>query len=478
MLFSEPTFLFWFLPLLLVIYYASPTVCRNTVLTLASLLFYAWGEYKFVFLIIASIVFNYGIGLWIEHARAVRRSGIALAVGVVGNLAVLGFFKYANFFMENLNLVLQNFSRPLLEVGTVPLPIGISFFTFHAMSYLIDVYRNETPVQRQLMRLTLYLLLFPQLIAGPIVRYHDVALQLLHRQSSWEKFASGVSRFILGLGKKMMLANAVAWPADEVFALPVEQLTSSLAWLGVSCYMLQIYLDFSAYSDMAIGLARMFGFEFLENFRYPYISRSITEFWRRWHISLSNWYRDYLYIPLGGNRLGPVRTYANLVLVFFLCGLWHGASWTFVVWGLLHGIFLILERTPRLRFARVRVPLLQHLYVLAVVAVGWIFFRADTLAHGLGVLWAMVGLGSGSDVVRPLALYWNSEVAAAMIIGGLVSTPIVPWSMQRFEQLLASHMGARTVLSAFNIVLLMGILFYSSLLMAANTYNPFIYFRF
>jgi len=345
MLFSEPVFVFLFLPLLLLGYALTPRAAQNTLLLLASLLFYAWGEGFFVLVMLGSIAFNYLVGLLLEAGRGRRRlRPLALLLGVAGNLALLIVFKYAGFLVTNLNLLLAGLKLPALPVPALHLPIGISFFTFQAMSYVIDVYRDRIPVQKHPLRIALYIALFPQLIAGPIVRYQHIARQLTRRVVTRPGLAEGIRRFILGLGKKMLLANVLAVPVDKIFAIPAHQLTTSVAWLGVVCYALQIYFDFSGYSDMAIGLGRMFGFRFLENFRYPYLARTITDFWRRWHISLSSWFRDYVYIPLGGNRRGPLRTYRNLVIVFLLCGLWHGASWTFVAWGLFHGLFLAIER--------------------------------------------------------------------------------------------------------------------------------------
>jgi alginate O-acetyltransferase complex protein AlgI len=346
MLFTEPVFWFLFLPLLLSLHFLVVRPQRNLLLLLASLLFYAWGERSFVFVMLASIAFNYVVGLWIDTRRGVRsrERRWPLAVGVAGNLLLLAAYKYANVLADQLSAVFVALGLPGLELEPIHLPIGISFFTFQGMSYVIDIHRGETPVQRHPLRLALYISMFPQLIAGPIVRYGRIATQLVERTIDRRGFADGVRRFTVGLGKKVLIANSVALPADTIFALPPDQLTTAAAWLGIVCYTLQIYFDFSGYSDMAIGLGRMFGFRFPENFNYPYVAESVTEFWRRWHMTLSNWFRDYLYLPLGGNRLGRVRLAANLFTVFFLCGLWHGASWTFVVWGLYHGVLLSLER--------------------------------------------------------------------------------------------------------------------------------------
>ncbi len=326
------------------------------------------------------------------------------------NLVLLGFFKYAGFLVDNLNQVLPVLGLAPMDIGRVHLPIGISFFTFQALSYIIDLYRNETAVQRSLLNFALYKALFPQLIAGPIVRYRDVAREIEQRTVSLDDFASGVQRFIIGLGKKVLIANVMGRAADTIFATPAETLPATLAWIGAIAFMLQIYFDFSGYSDMAIGLGRMFGFHFLENFNYPYIARSIREFWRRWHISLSAWFRDYLYhIPLGGNRHGAAHR-RQPAARHLLCGLWHGASWTFLIWGVYHGFFLVLERVPAVRWLLDRLPApLQHAYVLLVVLVGWVFFRADTFAHALAYLQAMVDFSRAPLFNSQLFLALNNE---------------------------------------------------------------------
>src|SRR5262245_5148881 len=324
----------------------------------------------------------------VDRERESGRSRVWLAIAVAVNLVVLGIFKYANFFADNVNTLLLALQVQPVVVPRVLLPIGISFFTFHAISYVVDVSRRDATAQKSPVHAALYLLLFPQLIAGPIIRYRDLADQLALRRVTLDDVAYGVRRFIIGLGKKVLVANVVAGPVDKIFAMPFAQLSAAHAWLGIVCYTLQIYFDFSGYSDMAIGLGRMFGFRFPENFRWPYVAASVQEFWRRWHISLSTWFRDYLYIPLGGNRVSPARRYRNLVTVFFLCGLWHGASWNFVIWGLWHGTFLVIERVASSGERRGR-PFLSHVYTLVVVMIGWVFFRADTLSHAVAFLGAM-----------------------------------------------------------------------------------------
>ncbi|MCA9148840.1 MAG: MBOAT family protein [Planctomycetales bacterium] len=477
-LFNETTFLYWFLPIVLVLYYEVPVSARNFVLAVASLVFYSWGEFYAVGAMLLSILFNYSLGLAVERDRGQARAACWLAIAVLGNLLFLGFFKYTNFTVANLNILIAHFGGTSIEIPKIPLPIGVSFFTFQAMSYVIDVYRGEAPAQRSLLNLTLYIALFPQLIAGPIVRYLDIALQLNERKESWVQFASGVQRFVLGLGKKMMLANAVALPADQIFALPPGELTTSTAWFGVICYTLHIYLDFSAYSDMAIGLGRMFGFEFLENFDYPYIACSVTAFWRRWHKSLSSWFRDYVYIPLGGNRISRPRTYFNLLTVFFLCGLWHGANWTFVLWGLYHGFFLIMERIVMER-GTLRIPRwTQHVYTLLVVMMGWVMFKADTVAGAIGIYRALLGFAVNESNTSPLALFATRHACAGMIFGALACMPLVPWAselMGRWERERPTLLPLLDTLRGVSLLLL---LFGCALLVAADTYNPFIYFRF
>src|SRR5262245_34022819 len=391
MVFSSSIFVFFFLPLALAIHFAAPRRFRNVALFLVSLLFYAWGEKGFVFLMLASIGLNYGIGRWLE-ARNVR--GV-LALGIVLNLALLIVYKYANFFIANLNLILP---QPIVY-KPIHLPIGISFFTFEAIAYLVDIHRRDATAQRSPASFGLFMTLFPHLIAGPVVRYRDVAAAIASRTITSAIFASGVRRFIIGLAKKLLLANALGLTADKLFALSPDQLAPSAAWLGVVCYTLHIYFDFSGYSDMAIGLGRLFGFELCENFRYPYAATSVTDFWRRWHMSLSTWFRDYLYIPLGGNRRGPWRTCFNLCVVFALCGLWHGASWTFLVWGVFHGLFLAVERVGLGRLLEKIPSPLRHGYTMLAVMAGWVLFKSETLGQALGYLGAMAGLSAGPHVV-------------------------------------------------------------------------------
>ena len=518
MLFTEPTFLLLFLPVLLALYFVTIAGAArlpgsgpahlgaaNGILLIASVLFYVKGGGAFTWLMLASIAFNYWMARAIDSSRSFsdapgaappraraaagsefvepgRPQTLALsltAAAVAVNLIVLGIFKYANFFADNVNALLGLFNGPAIHVQRVLLPIGISFFTFHAISYVVDVYRRDAIAQKSPVHAALYLLLFPQLIAGPIIRYRDIADQLGRRTVSLEDFAYGVRRFIIGLAKKVLIANVVAGPADAIFRTAPAKLGPAVAWLGVVCYTLQIYFDFSGYSDMAIGLARMFGFRFPENFRWPYVAASVQDFWRRWHISLSTWFRDYLFVPLGGSRGSPAATYRNLVTVFFLCGLWHGASWTFVVWGLFHGMFLVAERIGLADAVRRVWPPLGHAYLLLVVMVGWVFFRADTLSGAAGILAAMAGRAPLMPAPFTLGWYLTPEVALAIAVGMIGAMPIVPALGRWHEHVAREQPGtAGWGLSAAGVAALALLLVASIVQIAARSYNPFIYFRF
>ncbi len=483
MVFSSSIFLFLFLPICLAGYLLAGKRLRNTALLLASLFFYAWGENLFVVLMLFSIICNYFFGILVEHDKRNGRKGLrVLILAIAVNLGLLLFFKYTNFLVNSANEVLGFFSVGPVVFPQVHLPIGISFFTFQALSYVIDVYRQETGAQKNLVNIALYISLFPQLIAGPIVRYRDIASQIAVRQTSFDDFFYGAQRFITGLGKKVLIANVLGRTADYIFSLPTEVIPMSLAWLGAVAYTLQIYYDFSGYSDMAIGLGRMFGFRFLENFNYPYISTSIREFWRRWHISLSSWFRDYLYIPLGGNRKGEGRTYLHLLLVFFLCGLWHGANWTFVIWGLFHGCFLILERLALTQKILAAVPnAVRHLYVMVTVVIGWVFFRAETLDYAIGYLRAMVTVSTPRLFNSQIFININNEFYFIFIVALLFSMPLYPW-LQKFTLFTDnkdSVAGYRSfIFTAVNLCLLSFVLFYSISSILRGSYNPFLYFRF
>jgi alginate O-acetyltransferase complex protein AlgI len=422
----------------------------------------------------ASIVVNWGFGLLIETAAGATRRKRFLVVGVCLNLSGLAVFKYAGFFYDNLNRILSSldvswrFASPPLH-----LPIGISFFTFQALTYLIDIYRRMAPAERNVLRAALYIAFFPQLIAGPILRYADIGPQIRSRPPTGTAFVTGIERFILGLAKKVLLANTFAVAADAGFSSSVGELSAVDAWLAALAYSLQIYFDFSGYSDMAIGLGFMFGFRFPENFKYPYVSRSLSEFWRRWHITLSAWFRDYLYIPLGGNRFGRARTYINLWVVFLLCGLWHGAAWTFVSWGAIHGAFLVMERAGLERaLCRLRGPavLLAHAYTLLVVVVAWVFFRAHSVQEALEFITVMFA-GAGAPLAHVAGL--DRKLMAAFVVGIGAATPLGDWCMRRLERS-ARAQGARFV----GAIMLLALLWLCAMALAGGTHNPFIYFRF
>ena len=482
MVFSSIIFLFLFLPATLLLYFGAGRKLRNTVLLGVSLLFYAWGEGGYVLLMIGSIAMNYLFGIIIAGAATAWRKKVFLSLIVVLDLAPLLYFKYSYFALDNIGkfLSLLHVDHSFTPVP-VHLPLGISFFTFHTLSYVIDVYRGIVTPQKNPLDMGLYIALFPQFIAGPIVRYHDLAKQLLQRSVRLADFSLGVERFVFGLGKKVLLANPMGAMADRIFALGIDQLSTVTAWLGIVCYTLQIYFDFSGYSDMAIGLARMFGFRFLENFNYPYISRSIREFWRRWHISLSNWFRDYLYIPLGGNRKGAVRTGLNLLLVFLLCGFWHGASWNFVIWGLVYGLFLVLER-GRVGTWLDRLPAaVQHLYVIMVVTNAWVFFRAETLGQALRYLGVMYGLAGAGTIYPEVYINLDLEFYCALALALVLSIPVYPVlsrALQHLDNLAAARHALAVAVPAVKLSFLALVLLFATMNLATGAYNPFIYFRF
>lgn len=465
MVFSSVTFLFYFLPLFLALYFLLPW--RNIVLLSASLIFYAWGEIEFVFLLILSICLNFFAALAIDRATSQETRKWRLLFGLSINLALLGYFKYADFVWSGI------FG---LDKEPTHLPLGISFFTFQAVSYLIDVYRRQITAEGSIVTLGTYIAMFPQLVAGPIVRFQSIVHELHGRQLSLDKAVLGFRIFSIGLAQKVLIANTVAGPADYAFALSDDRLWAGIAWLGAISYTFQIYFDFAGYSNMAIGLGLVMGLTLPQNFNYPYISKSITEFWRRWHISLSTWFRDYVYIPLGGNRMGPKRTYFNLLVVFVLCGFWHGAAWTFLFWGLYQGAFLVLER---LGWGAVLDQLwapLRHLYVGLVVVFGWVLFRSETFEGALGYAAAMLGWGQGQAALEPLGAQLQPAVIAALVIAVFWSTPV-------FRNLLADleAQEARGTISpprwmdGVTGILLFGV---SLSVVSLGGYDPFIYFRF
>ena len=389
----------------------------------------------------------------------------------------MGTYKYAGFFSESINSVLGWAQEPLIPIPEIILPIGISFYTFQAISYLVDVYRKETVVQKNIANLGLYISLFPQLIAGPIVRYHDISNQINHRVHSSDKFSEGIMRFILGLAKKVLIANNLAIVADHVFNSPIEEISTIGAWLGIVAYTFQIYYDFAGYSDMAIGLAKMFGFDLLENFNFPYISKSIQEFWRRWHISLSSWFRDYLYFPLGGNRIGIKRTYVNLFIVFFVTGLWHGSSWNFVVWGLMHGFFIIVERIGFKNILNKVPGILSGSYTLFIAMMAWVLFRADNFEFAQGFYKILFGFALTNQQDIELALLINREFIYSLAIAIFGAFGGFIFLKKGIKQLKIPFLGSVIKPIAFSIFVL-GVMLLVTTYLANSTYNPFIYFRF
>lgn len=464
MVFSSIFFIFSFLPVTIVAYYLAPKRMRNGILLLASLFFYAWGEPVYLFLMLYSILFNYVMGIDIARKqRRGKRAGVSLFFGVVVNLLILGFFKYYGFLAENME-ALSGVILPKLELS---LPIGLSFYTFQSLSYLVDVYRGRAQHQKNILSFGLYISMFPQLVAGPIVQYADIDAQLKERDTSLDKFGQGVRYFIWGLGKKVLLANNLGVVYEAIAALPSLSVLS--AWVGALAYTFQIYYDFSGYSDMAIGLGKMFGFELKENFAHPYCSRSITEFWRRWHISLGSWFREYVYIPMGGNRVSVLRHIFNLLVVWALTGLWHGASWNFVVWGLYYGVLLILEKYL-LRRVTERIPILGTIYTMLLVIVGWVFFFSPTLLEAKAYLGAMFGRGAAGItdeagmyyLLTSLILFWFSWIFA------------VPAASKISEKHLEDSDGWAPLFLLIHV----GIFLLAVAYLIHDTYNPFLYFRF
>ena len=465
MVFSSILFLFIYLPVVLAVYYIVPAKYRNIWLFAVNLVFYGWGEPVYLALMVFTVCINYISGILVDKYRENRRRARTfLALNSAVNLLLLFFFKYFDLVAETLSKI------PGVAIPTLglTLPIGISFYTFQSMSYPIDVYRGDGGVQKNFIRFGTFVTLFPQLIAGPIVRYKDVANQLDRRDENADKFASGVRRFIVGLGKKVLIANNVGLLWDAYAATPAGQLTFVGAWMAAIAFSLQIYFDFSGYSDMAIGLGRMLGFEFLENFNYPYISRTVTEFWRRWHISLSNWFRDYLYIPLGGNRYGLARQIVNIIIVWACTGIWHGASWTFLFWGLYYAFFLLLEKVFLLRWLERLPAVFGHIYTLMVAISGWVIFQQTSVSQTAVFFRAMYGLG-GAGFVSGGDMYYLAGFAPLLLTGVFASLPA---GKRLFEKL---PRRARNVLSPVFILL---VLIVSTAYLVDSTYNPFLYFRF
>ena len=463
MLFSSMTFLWAFLPFVFMGCVLMKPKYQNVFLMVASLIFYAWGEPSYIVLIILSIIINWILGLTIEKFSDKRK--VFLILAIIFDLAILGYYKYYGFLTESINSL---FNRNIFPTVEISLPIGISFFTFQIMSYIIDLYRGNYKAQRNIVNLALYISFFPQLIAGPIVKYKDINEQIEHRTMTIEKTACGLRRFTYGLGKKVLISNVLAECVDSIYSLNIEEIGTAAAWIAAILYTLQIYYDFSGYSDMAIGLGKMFGFDFLENFNYPYLSCSIHEFWQRWHISLGTWFKEYVYIPLGGNRKGKVRTYVNLAIVFLLTGLWHGASWNYVFWGAYHGFFQIIERLG-LEQKLKKIKFINHIYTFLVVVIGWVFFRVDDFVLALRLVVRMV-----MPWRHPLPwTYDGSNRVYLVVILAVLGCGFIQALFHRCKKIARIWKN-----SLLELVLCISILLLSFVSLASNTYNPFIYFRF
>lgn len=465
MLFSSIPFLFYFLPIVLGIYFLVPWKFKNFVLLASSLIFYGWGEPKYVFLMIASILLFYICGLCIEKAKSKTWKKIWLAVSVVISVALLGIFKYADFFIDNFNKM-TGLNVALLKLA---LPIGISFYTFQCLSYAIDVYRGDVEAQKNPINFGAYVSLFPQLIAGPIVRYIDVAKELNHRTHSWEGFTLGLRRFILGLAKKILIANQLG-ELTNIFRMSAEK-SVVFYWIYAIAFALHIYFDFSGYSDMAIGLGKIFGFNFIENFNYPYMSKSIGEFWRRWHMSLGSWFRDYIYIPLGGNRVSKGRWLFNTLVVWLLTGFWHGAAWTFIAWGLLYALFLLIEKwIPAIK----KLPdVLKHAYTLLIVVLGFVLFNATDFTQAMGDVAGMFGF-AGVPFCNRETLYYLSSYAVLFIFAIVGATPLVKNTTLK----LVDNKKTSTLMQIAEPIVLFILLAVCSAYLVDGSFNPFLYFRF
>jgi len=470
MVFSSILFLFYFLPVVLTIYFISPKKYRNFILFLSSLLFYSWGEPKYIWIMLFSTVLDYTCGKLVyryKDNKDVNKSRLWLGVSIFTNLGLLGFFKYFDFFISNINNIFD-FNISLLNLT---LPIGISFYTFQTMSYTIDVYRGDTKVQNNIISFGTYVTLFPQLIAGPIVRYQTVAEEINNRIESYDLFSEGIKRFILGLGKKVLLANNIRLLWKNISSLNTWDIPVLTAWLGILGFSFQIYFDFSGYSDMAIGLGKIFGFNFLENFNYPYMSKSITEFWRRWHISLGTWFREYLYIPLGGNRKGRFKHIRNILIVWILTGIWHGASWNFALWGLFFGVILIIEKLFLLNLLEKLPHYLTRIYTLSLVLMSWVIFAFDSIKDGLNYIKILFGFGNNPifNHTSLYLLYTNILLFLILIIGSTdIPKRLWKYMSNRFNNKL-------WIIENIFLLLVLGL---SIAYLVDQSYNPFLYFRF
>ena len=487
MIFSSPIFMFLFLPLVLALYWLFGSRWKNHFLFIASIIFYIFGDINNIFLLLLFIVINYFLGIYVAKLRKTSYENIILWLAIGINIGVLAFFKYDSIIVSALNIILRPTTFSFTPIEWHPVPLGISFFTFTAISYVIDVYREETEPQRNLMNFALFISIFPKISAGPIVRYTEIANEINDRKLNLEQFSYGVKRFIFGLGKKVLIADTLGITADQIFEIPIHQLPASIGWLGIITYTLQIYFDFSGYTDMAIGLGNMFGFKFTENFNYPYIAKSLTEFWRRWHVSLSTWLRDYLFIPLShalmterirqkisiGKYKTNYRAIISIVTVFTLCGLWHGAGKKYIVWGMLHGIVIAVESTWLAKTMRKWWVPLQHVYFLFIIMVTWVFFRSATPIDALWYLKAILGFSKISVPQYKLYMYYNATLVLALLFGILTSFP-VPTSIRNY---LNAEKYTR-LMPAMEVIGLALIIALSFISIVSSTYRPFIYRQF
>lgn len=467
MLFSSVTFIFYFLPITFILYYIVPNKFKNYILLVASMIFYAWGGLLYFPLLLVSIIVNYIFGLKIDKYKDNREKDRRILIySIIFNILFLGVFKYSNFLVDNIN-VLFNTS---FNIPTIPLPIGISFYTFQSMSYVIDVYRGDGRVQRNILNLALYISMFPQLVAGPIVRYETVDRQITERSYSFDKFNFGLERVVKGLFKKVIISNTIGELASLIYALPNSEMTVATAWIGAIAYTFQIYFDFSGYSDMAIGLGKMLGFDFLENFNYPYISKSVSEFWRRWHISLGSWFRDYVYIPLGGSRVGKVKLYRNLAIVWLTTGIWHGASWNFILWGVYFGIFIVLERAFLQKVLNRLPGFIQHIYLMIIVIFGWVIFSQPNLTSAIQYIKIMLGIGTYS-LYNGYTSFYISQYGLILIVAIIASIPIVKYIKKISNKTMKIIVVSKPILVIVSFLLV-------TIYLVNSTFNPFIYFNF
>lgn len=467
MLFSSVTFIFYFLPITFILYYIAPNKFKNSILLVASMIFYAWGGLLYFPLLLVSIIVNYIFGLKIDKYKDNKEKDRRILIySIIFNILFLGVFKYSNFLVDNIN-VLFNTS---FNIPTIPLPIGISFYTFQAMSYVIDVYRGDGKVQRNILNLALYISMFPQLVAGPIVRYETVDKQISEREYSFDKFNLGLERLVKGLFKKVIISNTVGELATLIYGLSSMEMSVLTAWIGAIAYTLQIYFDFSGYSDMAIGLGKMLGFDFLENFNYPYISKSVSEFWRRWHISLGSWFRDYVYIPLGGNKCSTIKVYRNLAIVWLVTGIWHGASWNFIIWGIYFGVFIILEKLFLQELLNVLPKFIQHIYLMIIVILGWVIFSQPNLTSAIEYIKIMLGIGN-YPLYNGYTNFYISQYGLILIVAIIASIPVVKYIKKISNKTMKIIVVSKPILVIVSFLLV-------TIYLVNSTFNPFIYFNF